>query len=164
MDQTFKDLLSDESASGLAWELLKALKLRSPAKSSHGQVRKYTTYIRHYTCLHCGSRWVSRCEITRGEFISVIEKGGEISTLGFRGAKTLEVSTHCSRCSKCRLEISRWSREKLELSYLLLLSRLPYTETGVGEGAAGNCGLSSHSAHGTVTHQSGMVPEQLSLW
>lgn len=166
LDDILSGQLKDQASRELAWAFLKALKTRATErpKPTHGQLRRFTTYTRHYECQHCGTRWISQCEVGKGEYINVLDHEGKVTTMSYRGEKTLTVKSYCSRCEHCRRVIGSWSRERLEAAYIHLLSRLAYGETHVDDVELVNCGLQTAASHDTVAHPSGTMPEQLPLW
>lgn len=92
-----------------------------PRRIQHAPVKQYTEIQKNYTCLHCGSQWVTVMRLKEKEETIVITKEGECMIVNSKSSASIDcISGTCSRCPDF---ISRMSREELETRYMALLNR-----------------------------------------
>jgi hypothetical protein len=101
----------------------KAKKVPRPKHEPTGAVTIYTRINRHYTCMHCGSRWNSVVELPKGESVGSLTKGGKIQMI--TSSSPADVDCAVGRCDRCVSFVAKMSREDLEERYLALLRKIP---------------------------------------
>ncbi len=83
-------------------------------------VTKFTTVVKHYTCLHCNKQFSATVQLTKGEDTAVVTKEGKVMVIN--SSSPAEVDCVTSSCSWCSDYIKSLSREELETNYMHLLS------------------------------------------
>jgi hypothetical protein len=119
--------------------ILKAMqekdKPKSPSvqkKPTGGPVKTYTSVTKKYTCLMCGSKFSKTYNLSRGEQTTCFTPDGEVHIITLTGKEgELEIPCALSKCSHCSDEITKWSRDRLEHMFCMLIDSITMKEAAV---------------------------------
>jgi hypothetical protein len=107
-------------------------KRRTSIRSEHGKPVSYTTVVKSYTCLGCGSKFTSRYNLPKNDDVIYLDPNGKAHNVKVTG-KAGEVVVPCaiSKCGNCACLSSVWPREELELRFLTLLRSSSFNEIAI---------------------------------
>lgn len=105
------------------------VKKKRDKNRENGPVRVYTTVIKQYNCLICGSKFERQYQLQKGEAVSVISPEGTVTVLVVTG-KEGEVHLPCtiSKCEHCIDAVRSWNRQTLEDNFIRLLDSCTFKE------------------------------------
>jgi hypothetical protein len=105
---------------------------KTAIKSEHGKPTTYTTVVKSYKCIGCGSRFEKRYNLAKNDDVLYIDPEGKAHNVRVSG-RAGEVVVPCliSKCFNCACMASIWSREELELRFLTLLRTSNFKEIAV---------------------------------
>lgn len=124
--------LKDADPAQLAMLAREMSKSTTPQRSkavSNSPVKKYTTVIKHITCLCCGTILTYKHNLIRGEQIACLDNSGVyhiITSTGKEGEVVVPSTT--SKCKYCTSVMLEWSREELERRFIKLLNSCSFKE------------------------------------
>jgi hypothetical protein len=96
---------------------------------ANGPVKVYTTVIKQYTCLVCGSTFSRRYDLHKGESTETVSPEGTVVVVVATG-KEGEVVLPCtiSKCEHCIEAVRSWPRQVLEDNFMRLLDACTFKE------------------------------------
>jgi hypothetical protein len=108
--------------------LLKQLNVKEETKpkrqkTEHGVVKVYTTVVKKYDCLLCGSHFSAKYKLSKGEETVCLDKEGRVHIVRITG-KEGEVEVPCvtNKCQYCEQRVKRWTRQELEDKFIALVN------------------------------------------
>jgi hypothetical protein len=113
----------------LAREMNKPVTKHKHKNVNNSPVKKYTTVIKHITCLCCGTILTYKHNLISGEQIACLDNSGVyhiITSTGKEGEVVVPSTT--SKCKYCTSVMLEWSREELERRFIKLLNSCSFKE------------------------------------
>jgi hypothetical protein len=105
---------------------------RQTIKTEHGKPMSYTTVIKSYRCLGCGSRFTRKYMLSKGEDVVYLDPDGVVHAVKVTGkAGEVVVPAIISKCSNCYCMAKVWKREELEARFIALLNSSTFKEIAI---------------------------------